>query len=38
MSNTDIDKGSRGLEEIGKALEGMKVGIICLTPENLKAE
>ncbi len=38
MSNTDIDKGSRGLEEVGKALEGMKVGIICLTPENLTAE
>ena len=35
MSETDIEKGSRGLEEVGKALEGMKVGIICLTPENL---
>jgi hypothetical protein len=38
MSETDIEKGSRGLEEIGKALEVMKVGIICLTPENLTAE
>jgi TIR domain len=38
MSETDIDKGSRGLDELGKALEGMKVGIICLTPENLNAE
>jgi hypothetical protein len=35
MSDTDIDKGSRGLNEVVKALEGMKVGIICLTPENL---
>jgi TIR domain-containing protein len=35
MSDTDIEKGSRGLEEVGKALEGVKVGIICLTPENL---
>jgi hypothetical protein len=35
MSAEDIDKGSRGLDEVGKALEGMKIGIICLTPENL---
>lgn len=35
MSEADIEKGSRGLEEVGKALEDMKVGIICLTPENL---
>jgi len=34
MSKEDIEKGSRGLEEIGKALEAMSVGIICLTPEN----
>ena len=38
MSETDIEKGSRGLDEIARALEGMKVGIICLTPENLTAE
>jgi hypothetical protein len=38
MSSTDIDKGTRGLEEISKALEGMKTGIICLTPENLSAK
>jgi hypothetical protein len=38
MSESDIEKGSRGLDEIAKALEGMKVGIICLTPENLSAE
>jgi hypothetical protein len=36
MSDADIDKGSRGLEEVGRALEGIKVGIICLTPENQK--
>jgi hypothetical protein len=35
MSDEDIDKGSRGLDEVGKALEGMKIGIICLTDENL---
>jgi hypothetical protein len=35
MSDTDIDKGSRGLNEVIKALEGMRVGIVCLTPENL---
>ena len=28
MSETDIDKGSRGLDEIVRALEGIKVGII----------
>ena len=38
ISSSDIDKGSRGLDEVGKALEGMKIGIICLTPENLTAE
>ena len=36
MSEEDIEKGSRGLEEIGKALESISVGIICLTPENLE--
>lgn len=35
MSEEDIEKGSRGLEEIGKALEAMSVGVICLTPDNL---
>jgi hypothetical protein len=38
MSSADIEKGSRGLDEVGRALEGMKVGIICLTPENLTAQ
>lgn len=37
MSDQDIEKGTRALTEVGKALEGMKVGIICLTPENLDA-
>lgn len=34
MSKEDIETGSRGLEEIGKALEAKSIGIICLTPEN----
>jgi hypothetical protein len=37
MSDTEIEKGSRGITEIGRALEGMRVGISCLTPENLEA-
>jgi hypothetical protein len=36
--STEIEKGSRSYEEIARALEGMKVGIICLTPENLTSE
>jgi hypothetical protein len=36
--STEMEKGSRSFEEIGRALEGMKVGIICLTPENLTSE
>jgi len=35
MSETDIEKGSRGLDELGKVLSEIKVGITCLTPENL---
>lgn len=38
MSATDIDKGTRWREEVGTALDTMKAGIICLTPENLSAE
>jgi hypothetical protein len=38
LSRSDIEKGARSLDEIGRALEAMKVGIICLTPENLTAE
>src|SRR5689334_21065180 len=37
MSDSDIDKGSRGIEEISKALDTIQVGISCLTPENLAA-
>ena len=37
MSKEDIQKGSRGLEEVAKALDGMRIGIVCLTPENLDA-
>jgi len=36
MSETDIQKGSRGLDEIARALADIKVGITCLTPENLQ--
>jgi TIR domain len=37
MSRHSIDKGSRGALEMAKALDGTKVGITCLTPENLAA-
>jgi hypothetical protein len=37
MSDTEIEKGSRGINEVVKALGGMRVGISCLTPENLAA-
>ena len=37
MSVKDIDKGTRSLQEIAKALEGVKFGIAFLTPENLSA-
>ncbi|MGA8214436.1 MAG: hypothetical protein WB799_12640 [Candidatus Sulfotelmatobacter sp.] len=36
ISETDIEKGSRGLDEISKALADIRVGITCLTPENLQ--
>jgi hypothetical protein len=38
MSATDIDKGTRWREEVAPALDTMKVGVLCLTPENLTAE
>lgn len=34
MSESEIEKGSRSIEEITRALAGCKVGITCLTPEN----
>ena len=37
MSKKDIDKGSRWHVELARALETTKVGIVCLTPENLSA-
>lgn len=37
MSDKDIAKGSRGLNEISEKLEGVKAGIVCLTPDNLNA-
>jgi hypothetical protein len=36
MSDASIEKGARGLDEIAGALE-IKVGISCLTPDNLTA-
>jgi hypothetical protein len=35
MSDADIEKGARGLNDIARALSEIKVGISCLTPENL---
>jgi TIR domain-containing protein len=35
MSEKDIESGSVSLDGILTALEGTKVGIVCLTPENL---
>ena len=35
MSDQDIAKGTRWLEEIGKQLEQGQVGIVCLRPDNL---
>jgi hypothetical protein len=37
MSETDVEKGSRGLHAISTALEAVKLGISCLTPENVEA-
>lgn len=37
MSKKDIDKGARWHVELARALEVTKVGIICLTPENMTA-
>jgi hypothetical protein len=37
MSEREVQKGTRGLHEIARALEGIKVGVTCLTPENLGA-
>lgn len=37
MSDEDIEKGVRWNNEIVKQLDRLKVGIICLTPENLES-
>lgn len=37
ISSADIDKGTRSYLELSKPLEDLKVGISCLTPENLSA-
>lgn len=37
LSTRDIEKGTRSLSEMNKALGGMGLGISCLTPENLGA-
>jgi hypothetical protein len=37
MSAADTVKGSRGLVELARVLEVTKVGILCLTPQNLSA-
>ncbi len=34
MSDVDIEKGMRNVHEITRALQGIKIGIVCLTPEN----
>ena len=36
MSATDIEKGTRWSTDIGTQLAQARVGIICLTPENVK--
>jgi hypothetical protein len=37
MSRKSVEPGSRGLNEVARALEGIKVGITCLTRDNLDA-
>src|SRR5436853_3724101 len=36
MSESDVDKGARWRTEIAAQLQETKIGIICLTPENLQ--
>jgi TIR domain len=38
MSASDVDKGTRWREEVTTALDTVRAGIICLTPENLSSE
>jgi hypothetical protein len=37
MSEMDIESGSRGMKKISEELDGRNFGIICITPENLRA-
>ena len=37
MSESDIDKGKPWFGELAKQLKGIRVGIICVTPDNLKS-
>lgn len=37
MSEVDIDKGTRWSMDVANQLKEAKMGIICLTPENLDA-
>jgi hypothetical protein len=37
MSDADIEKGARGLSEVTKALSTIRVGISCLSPDNLES-
>jgi len=34
----EIEKGTKGIEEINKTLEGTSFGIICLTPDNIESK
>ncbi|HKM83155.1 MAG TPA: toll/interleukin-1 receptor domain-containing protein [Candidatus Acidoferrum sp.] len=36
--STEMEKGTRSFEEMARALEGTKVGVVFLTPENLTSE
>ena len=35
MSESEIDKGTRWSSELTKMLDAIRIGIVCLTPENL---
>jgi hypothetical protein len=37
MSAVDIEKGSRWLSDVSGQLQECRVGVICLTPENVRA-
>jgi hypothetical protein len=37
VSNHDIPSGSRWSLQLGEHLEGLKIGVLCLTPDNLVA-